>query len=97
MWGTEALQPGPKEGGTGRGHPGGSFGDGTPSIIKASRCVTGCLSPLGFSLPICKIGVKVKETRWPSLPGTSLICVSVLLVHLIKSPTSLSKISSFRQ
>lgn len=53
----------------------------------------GYLPSLGLSLLINKIRVKIKETTCPSLPGTSLILVSILLVYLVDSPTSLSKMS----
>lgn len=70
---------------------------GAPSTVEASRYVTGYLPSLGLSLLIGKIGVKIKETRCPSLPGTSLIQVSILLVYLVDSPMSLSEMSWFGQ
>ena len=77
--------------------PGGDFGDGTPSTVKADRYMTGSLTSLGLGFLICKMGVKLQETRCPSVPGSYLIYVSVLLLCLVDSPTSFSKISLFRQ
>lgn len=36
--------------------PGGDFGDGAPSTVKADRHVTGYLIFLGLGFLICKIG-----------------------------------------